>query len=155
LWRDTFVSDANLANLITELRSALGDDARTQRILRTVPRYGYSFCAEAIAQAETRGHAAPACRLIWGDREVALAAGENVLGRDPDVAVWIDLNSVSRHHARILVSDGIATLEDLDSRNGTYVGGQKVTAPFRLSNGDEIKMGSARLVFRCFGSIGT
>src|SRR5262245_59553194 len=67
LWQDTFVSDANLSNLMAELRAVLGDDARAQRIFRTVPRYGYSFCAEAAAHVETRGHAPSACRLIWGD----------------------------------------------------------------------------------------
>jgi DNA-binding winged helix-turn-helix (wHTH) protein len=155
LWQETFVSDANLSNLMAELRAALGDDARAQRIFRTVPRYGYSFCADAAALAGARGHTAPACRLIWGDREVALVAGENLLGRDSDVAIWVDLSSVSRRHARIVVSDGIAMLEDLGSRNGTYVGDKKVTEPVQLANGDQIKMGSARLLFRSFGSVGT
>lgn len=155
LWHDTFVSDANLSNLMAELRAALGDEARNQRIFRTVPRYGYSFCAEAASVAETHGPSSLAYRLIWGDREVALTAGENLLGRDPEVAVWIDLNSVSRRHARIVISDGVAKLEDLGSRNGTYVGDRKVTAPVRLANGDQIRMGKARLVFRCFGDVGT
>jgi DNA-binding winged helix-turn-helix (wHTH) protein len=43
LWPDTFVSEANLAMLVAEIRSALGDDARTPRFVRTVQRYGYAF----------------------------------------------------------------------------------------------------------------
>ena len=48
LWRGIFVSPSNLANLVTELRSALGDDAHNPRIIRTVPRFGYAFNADAV-----------------------------------------------------------------------------------------------------------
>ncbi|HEY6929604.1 MAG TPA: FHA domain-containing protein [Thermoanaerobaculia bacterium] len=158
LWPRIFVTDANLPNLVTELRSALGDDAREARIIRTIRSFGYAFCGK-VAPALQRGTRATAsdfhCRIVWGDREITLGEGENLLGRDPDVAVWIDLNSVSRRHARITVSDDSATLEDLGSRNGTYVGGRRVAAPRRLANGDQIKMGEARFVFRCFGKVGT
>ncbi len=65
------------------------------------------------------------------------------------------MNSVSRRHARIVLSNGTATLEDLGSRNGTYLGDRRVAVPTHLSNGDQIKMGEARLVFRCFGKMGT
>src|SRR5438552_1834050 len=51
LWPGTFVSPANLANLVGELRAALGDDARASRILRTVPRFGYAFAADASEKA--------------------------------------------------------------------------------------------------------
>jgi DNA-binding winged helix-turn-helix (wHTH) protein/Flp pilus assembly protein TadD len=43
LWPDTFVSDANLAGLVKELRAAIGDDARAPRFIRTVHRFGYAF----------------------------------------------------------------------------------------------------------------
>src|SRR5207237_10797703 len=46
LWPKTFVSDASLSNLVAELRSALGDDARTARIIRPVQRFGYAFVSE-------------------------------------------------------------------------------------------------------------
>src|SRR5213593_1120287 len=46
LWPDTFVSDANLPNLVAELREILGDDAQESRIIRTVQRFGYSFRVE-------------------------------------------------------------------------------------------------------------
>ena len=45
LWPNTFVEEANLPNLVAELRSRLGDDARNPRIIRTVQRFGYSFVA--------------------------------------------------------------------------------------------------------------
>lgn len=43
LWPGSFVVDGNLANLIRELREAVGDDARQPRVIRTVQRYGYAF----------------------------------------------------------------------------------------------------------------
>jgi pSer/pThr/pTyr-binding forkhead associated (FHA) protein len=41
-------------------------------------------------------------------------------------------------------------IEDLDSKNGTYVNGEKVDRPRALSDGDVIRMGSARMVLRLF-----
>nr|MDQ3280535.1 winged helix-turn-helix domain-containing protein [Acidobacteriota bacterium] len=43
LWPDTFVSEANLASLVKEIRAAIGDDARAPRYVRTVHRFGYAF----------------------------------------------------------------------------------------------------------------
>ena len=155
LWPDTFVSETNLANLVVELRSALGDDAHEPRIVRTVPRFGYAFCAEARVDRESRD-AAPASgvehRLIWGRREIALVAGENLIGRDHSAVVWINDESVSRRHARILVSEDAARLEDLGSKNGTFLRGRAVTRPTRLQDGDEFTLGEvvAPLRFHSF-----
>ena len=57
--------------------------------------------------------------------------------------------------ARILVARDGATIEDLESRNGTYVGGKRIAAPTALSNGDRIKIGAASLVFRSFRGLGS
>jgi pSer/pThr/pTyr-binding forkhead associated (FHA) protein len=54
---------------------------------------------------------------------VSLHDGENVIGREEDAAAWIESASVSRRHARIVVSGGTATLEDLGSKNGTFLRG--------------------------------
>src|SRR4029453_4319649 len=43
LWANTFVVDANLSNLVGEIRHALGEDSRTPRFVRTVHRFGYAF----------------------------------------------------------------------------------------------------------------
>jgi DNA-binding winged helix-turn-helix (wHTH) protein len=155
LWPRTYVSERSLARLVADLRTAIGDRAQKPRFLRTVHRFGYAFCAEATTITAVSHPSDFHCRLVWGDREVALSEGENVLGRDPAVAVCIDMNSDSRRHARIVLSGGTATLEDLGSRNGTYLDDRRVAVPTRLSNGDQIKMGEARLVFRCFGKMGT
>jgi pSer/pThr/pTyr-binding forkhead associated (FHA) protein len=89
-------------------------------------------------------------RLILGRREVSLGPGEHVLGRTQEAAVWIDSTDVSRRHARIAVGPDGILIEDLNSKNGTYVNGARVGRPHRLSDGDEIRVGSARIVFRSF-----
>jgi len=157
LWPKTYVSERSLARLVAELRSAIGDRADEPRFIRTVHGFGYAFSGE-VSAADRRAQARRSdfhCRLSWGDREIALSEGENVVGRDPDVAVWIDLNSVSRHHARVVVTEGAARLEDLGSKNGTIVNGERISSPRELSNGDRIKVGAASLVFRCSRRLGT
>ena len=148
LWPNTFVTEASLAGLVAEIRRELRDDAREPKFLRTVHGFGYAFSTDGVA--ESRDEAA-VCRLIWGVREVALAAGENVLGRDASAAVFIDDATVSRHHARIVVERGGARLEDLGSKNGTWVGGWRIGGPHPLADRDEIRIGSVPMTFRCFG----
>jgi DNA-binding winged helix-turn-helix (wHTH) protein len=153
LWPATFVSDANLANLVGDLRAGLGDHAKKPRIIRTVQRFGYAFSAEArpLPSAARAGRAGPkAFRLIWGDREIALVEGENFLGRDEDCAAWIDVHSVSRHHARIVVAGGTATLEDLGSKNGTFVRDERIEHPTALKDGDEIRIGTVPMTLRLY-----
>jgi DNA-binding winged helix-turn-helix (wHTH) protein len=147
LWPKTFVSDASLTNLVAEIRAALGDSAREPRMLRTVQRFGYAFIGEAAPERE-RPPRSQAFRLDWEGREVPLPAGESILGREEEVAVWIDDDSVSRRHARIRVSADGATLEDLDSKNGTFRNGSRVVGRVALSDRDEIRIGRAKLVFR-------
>jgi DNA-binding winged helix-turn-helix (wHTH) protein len=157
LWPGIFVSAANLANLVVELRSRLRDDARDPRIIRTVARFGYAFVAEPSAAAErSRPRGRPfACRLVWGPREIALEPGPNLIGRDRDSIVWIDDTSVSRRHARISVDETGATVEDLSSKNGTFVGGRRIEKPKRLEDKDAIKIGPASMIFRLFKRTGS
>lgn len=153
LWPGTFVSDGTLASLLVEVRSAIGDTARDSRFVRTIHRFGYAFSGEAEElreRAPAAGGRHPVYRLIWGYREIALNPGENLLGRDEDSILWIDDAVVSRRHARIVVSEAGAVLEDLGSRNGTYLRGKRITAPTKLSDGDELTIGPAPLVFRVF-----
>jgi Transcriptional regulatory protein, C terminal/FHA domain len=147
LWPSTYVSDANLPNLVTELRSELGDTPRSSRVIRTVQRFGYAFVATPLSLPRAGGHSC-AYRLIWGDREVALQFGENLLGREEDAVVWIDDAAVSRRHARISIDEAGAVLEDLGSKNGTYLRGQRIEAPVALANEDLMTIGPASMIFR-------
>ena len=151
LWPNTFVSDANLAMLVAEIRSALGDQPRTPRFVRTVQRYGYAFHGNATemggATAPERGSGFTYW-LLAPLRQIPLTAGENVVGRDPGVQVWLDSASVSRRHARITIDDDRVTVEDLQSKNGTRVRGSQITAPSALHDGDEVRFGSISVTFR-------
>jgi len=158
LWPDTFVSDTNLANLVVELRAALGDDAHEPRIIRTLPRFGYAFNAEVCSEdreatgIETDGPDQP--RLVWGRRLIVLSGGENLIGRDRSAAVWINDESVSRRHARVMVGEDGVFLEDLGSKNGTFLRGRPVSEATRLEDGDEFTVGElvAPLRFHNLGS---
>jgi DNA-binding winged helix-turn-helix (wHTH) protein len=147
LWPRTFVSDASLSNLVAELRAALEDPARAPRLVRTVRSFGYAFVGE-LSPSQSPGTVRRAPRLVWASKEIELPAGETLLGREDSALVWIDDASVSRRHARILVSDDGAVLEDLGSKNGTKLNDELLASPVRLADGDRIGVGRADLVFR-------
>jgi DNA-binding winged helix-turn-helix (wHTH) protein len=157
VWGGTNVTEASLASAVAEVRAALLDQKTHPRFIRTVHGYGYAFSGEALSAAGP-GRPAPQdqiFRLIWNRREIQLGEGENVLGRDRDVVVWLDSSTVSRRHARITIQGGQALIEDLGSRNGTWVGGRKAEKATALSDRDEIKLGSVVLTFRVFDSTET
>jgi hypothetical protein len=154
LWPDTFVVEKNLVNLVAEIRAALNDDATHSRFVRTVPRFGYAF-REANAVSRKQDPVAAAnvrVRLRWPDGRAALPDGEHVLGRDPDVDLFIDSPSVSRRHALIAVTATSVTIEDLGSKNGTFVTGRSVVAPTPLTDGDVIRLGSVEVTFTVIGA---
>lgn len=147
LWPSTFVEDTNLAGLIAEIRRALGDSATQPEFVRTVHRFGYRFVSDAEESGATPAASRPQPCLVFENRHWMLLEGANVIGRAPDATIRCDVNGVSRHHARIVVSNGQATVEDLGSKNGTYLQRQRITSA-RLSDGDEIRLGNACLTFR-------
>jgi DNA-binding winged helix-turn-helix (wHTH) protein len=148
LWPDTFVSDTNLASLVAEIREALGDNARSPRFIRTAQRVGYAFCCVIDEEKPVPAASAPMCWLIRDGHRIPLQAGENVLGREGDGDIKIESPTVSRRHARISISPTGALLEDLGSKNGTFLRGAPVSAPAALSDGDEIRVGSIVMRFR-------
>jgi DNA-binding winged helix-turn-helix (wHTH) protein len=153
LWPDTIVSEVNLPTLIAEIRQAIGDGARAPEFIRTVYGYGYAFSGAATtvkSEGARSSNGDQIFRLLWGQREVALGDGENILGRGNDSLVWIDSKSVSRRHARVLIDMGLATLEDLGSKNGTFVNGIKLSQPIALRDGDELRIGSVPMVMKIF-----
>jgi len=151
LWPDTFVLDTNLASLIAEVRRALGDSAEEPRFVQTLHRFGYRFIAAVHEEVPADGEpVTPPVRywLVWETRQIPLGDGPNVLGRAPDAGVWIDAPGVSRSHAQITVAGRDATVEDLGSKNGTFVKGERITAPYHLADGDQIRLGSVVITFR-------
>jgi len=152
LWPRTSVSDSSVTTLVAELRQTLGDDARRPRYVRTVYGFGYAFCGDAVVVEGPRrdppGGRETRFRLFGKQREIPLMDGENVLGRDEAATVRIDSLVSSRRHARILVADGRATLEDLGSKNGTRLNGKRLSSPTVLADRDEVQIGDFVLTFR-------
>ena len=83
-------------------------------------------------------------------REVVLLASPRLrIGRDADNDVVIDDDTtVSRRHAEILRRGASWIVRDIASSNGTYVAGARVEGECPLRDGDELRIGSARLVLR-------
>jgi DNA-binding winged helix-turn-helix (wHTH) protein len=150
LWPSTYVLETNLAGLIAEVRHVLGDSADDPRFIRTVHRFGYRFIGDVTEEHATDRAAPPRIKywLMWDTRQIPLSQGENVLGRAPDAAVWIDAPGVSRQHARIRLEGTAATVEDLRSKNGTYLHGRRITVASPLKDGDQIRLGSVVITFR-------
>lgn len=144
IWPKTFVEESGLPGLIAELRSALQDDSKSPRFIRTVHRFGYAFCGEL----KTPISRVQVALVVFRGTESPLFEGANVLGRDPDADICVDDHTVSRRHARIVVEGERAEVEDLESKNGTAIEGAKVEGRVPLLDGQTIVLGDARVLFR-------
>ena len=144
LWPRAFVDfDNGLNNAVSRLRTALEDSATTPRFVETVGRRGYRFIA-AVEVVQQRPAAPVRAWLVGDSGRIDLHAGPNVLGRrGPDV-LEIPSSTVSRRHARITIDEasGAASIEDLASKNGTFVGEQRVSTSITLADGDSVRIGS-------------
>jgi pSer/pThr/pTyr-binding forkhead associated (FHA) protein len=96
------------------------------------------------------GRSLPVLRLLSLDarpRDFLLAVGGNTVGRHPDNDVVIPSTHVSRRHCAVLVSaDGGCFIQDLGSRNGVHVEGERIEHPLELREGDVIRLGDQLLV---------
>ncbi|MEW6338482.1 MAG: winged helix-turn-helix domain-containing protein [Acidobacteriota bacterium] len=170
VWSRRFVGDSVLTRSIAELRGVLGDDALAPRYIETIHKRGYRVVCQVVddggrpigverrSSASLVGgdrNAAPAaaagvgtCALVWRGRAVPLNQGENLIGREPGALLRFGTAQVSRLHARIIVRGCHAVLEDLGSKNGTFLRGARVKEPVPLVDGDEICIGQEVLVVR-------
>ena len=92
----------------------------------------------------------PTLLVIQGRRageRVAVPNGRSTIGRDPASGVVFDDDGVSRRHAVLSCVDGVVTVEDSASTNGTWVNGERVAAPRRLMPGDELRVGAVGVRF--------
>jgi len=151
LWPHTHVGATSVHVLVSQVRAALDDVSKPPRFVRTVQRFGYAFCGAAsgaVARDEPSA-AGGVFSISTGDGDFRLRQGDNVLGREAGLAVRIDRPGVSRRHALIRVEADQATLSDLESKNGTFVGERRVSAPTLLRDGDELRLGlKVTVVFR-------
>ena len=123
LWPSTYVCETNLASIVNELRRALGDGPRTAQYIRTVHGFGYAFCGEVASLPASFVHAAT---LVCDGQAQILCEGANIVGRAPDSRVVLADSTVSRHHALITIDEGAIWIKDLDSKNGTFVDGERI-----------------------------
>jgi hypothetical protein len=144
VWRTEFVSDHALTQVIAELRAALGDNAGNPSFIENIPRRGYRLVAPMIPIADSvhssHGVSMP-FKLETDDGTRPLTQGQNVIGRTDEADICVDKTEVSRCHAMITVQGTSAVIEDLGSKNGTYVNGRQIDGPTTLNNGDEIWIG--------------
>jgi DNA-binding winged helix-turn-helix (wHTH) protein len=156
LWPEAVYVDFDLGlnKAVAKLRAALGDSADSPRFVETLERRGYRFIADVSAEDPLPAPAVPdsgsrrVVRLVWEHNSVALSDGHHVIGRDPASTIWIDSSVVSRRHASITISGEALSIEDHASRNGTFLNGRRLDGVNPLANGDEIRVGPARMVLR-------
>jgi DNA-binding winged helix-turn-helix (wHTH) protein len=147
VWPGVFVSDASLARAVSEIRDAIGDHSRSDGFLQTVHGFGYRFATDGVVgtpEPEPRA----ACWLIGRDVEFRLTDGDHLIGREPGVPIRLDSPKVSRHHARVSARGREVSIEDLGSKNGTFVRGDRIDAATPLTSGDEVQIGPVKLIFR-------
>jgi hypothetical protein len=80
-------------------------------------------------------------KLRLGGKTMALGEGQHDVGRMNDCWLVLDDELVSRYHARFHVRGEALEVEDLGSRNGTFVNGTKLSGRARLREGDEVRIG--------------
>ena len=80
------------------------------------------------------------------DAKIAIRKAEFLIGRSQDCNLCVGSSAVSRKHCRITRQDNRVAVEDLGSRNGTLVNGEKISAEAELQSGDEIAVGPLKFL---------
>jgi DNA-binding winged helix-turn-helix (wHTH) protein len=150
IWPHTTVSESSLPGLVGDLRAALGDDWAAPKLIRTVRGYGYAFCGTTL---DDRGLTSAACRwiVLHADREIPLPEGTHLIGRGETCLIRCESPRVSRHHAQVRVTASAAFIEDLGSRNGTWLRGERIEGALEIQPGDTVSVGPDEIRFVAAG----
>jgi DNA-binding winged helix-turn-helix (wHTH) protein len=148
LWPNVFVSEASLQALVSDLREILHSGDDRDEFIRTVHGIGYAFCGAVrdsgalppMEQAVIRGW------LVGATGRVSLHTGENIVGRSDHAD--LDTTTISRRHVRIQIEAESVSIEDLGSKNGTWLNDHPVTARTEISDGDTVRLGTSVFTFR-------
>ena len=147
VWRDVIVEEATLSKTVAELRDALGDEAAKPAIIQTVRSRGYRFALPVRSEELAPPSASSAAvRLLYGTIDHPLPDGEHLIGRDEHVKIVLHTPLASRHHARVHVEGTLVIIEDVGSKNGTFVNGERIDQPRVLTLGDKIEIGGETLI---------
>jgi DNA-binding winged helix-turn-helix (wHTH) protein len=162
VWPHRVVEDNHLTHLVADLRRVLG--TRRSAAIRTVHGVGFAFTLpiEARRAPDVPPPAAPkaAWDLSWapGSRpsfeetwpggRVELAAGLYTVGRSPGCRPQLTSRTVSGRHALLHVEDDAVFLEDLHSKNGTFLDGRRITARIRVPDGSVVSIGAVAVHLR-------
>jgi len=145
VWSGSIVEEANLKTLVNEIRSALEERGGRPAVIRTVFGFGYAFAGivdETPPEAAARG---PVLLARWEATSASLPLGEHLIGRRPDCAILIDSPSVSRVHAKLHVATDSLRIEDLGSKNGTFVAGIRIRGAVPLLPRSAVRVGDVDL----------
>lgn len=107
--------------------------------------------ATAVSSAPATVETASRLVLTSGSKagaEVPLGTDEITIGRSSDSSLIIRDDFTSTHHARLMVWNGQWMLQDLDSTNGTFLGGTRVTSPVPVTLDTTIKVGATTFELR-------
>ncbi len=124
--------DVGISSGVNPARVSVGSHAAAPPLLATPPRVE---TAALVFLGPLRG----------GERVELDSAGELTIGRTQENALVLDDDSVSRIHARISFHDGRFLVEDLHSKNGTWLNGAVLAAPTPLCDGDHLRLGEVEL----------
>jgi pSer/pThr/pTyr-binding forkhead associated (FHA) protein len=111
------------------------------------PRTDISSDLAAALRVVPAGDAVLVCtRGGIAEERYLLDSEVTTVGRATDCDIFLDDITVSRHHATVLLHDGVVTVEDGGSLNGTYVNRVLVDGSAVLHPGDEVQIGKFRMV---------
>lgn len=143
VWPDVVVTEASLSVAVAELRGAFGDSPSRPRWVETIPRRGYRLIAPVMEGDTSPCRPRPPSAFVLSGEGVSirLREGRTVVGRAPGCDVRLDSHHVSRAHAAFEVHGGRVVVEDLGSKNGTFVGERPIDAATELRPGDRLRLG--------------
>jgi DNA-binding winged helix-turn-helix (wHTH) protein len=153
LWPQTHVGYTSLAQVVAEVRRAIGDDTGVDRRIRTVTRFGYAFVALVVEERPRK--AGGVFTLVTDESEYLIPEGETLVGRGGECGIRLPSSRVSRVHARLRAEGERVLVEDAGSKNGTWVNRERREGPALLEDGDEVLFGTFRAVFRRAGASGS
>lgn len=140
--------------LVTDLNSTNGTQLNGQQIPPSVPQPWQ--LGDVIRVGDLRGNSVSmilegSAGERWQTRPLGMHElahlSQALIGRDPSSQFHLNHPTVSWRHAEIVRHSGGFAIRDLDSSNGTFVNGQRVTEQVTLDFGDAIQIGPFKLVY--------